>query len=309
MKRRTALFTLAAAATAAGRPLGAQNLAKIRAFSTASDPSGVIFYAHDTGSFARHGLDVTINVVNDSSLAISSVASGTVDIGYTNIVSIEQAFRRGIPITLLAPASINDYRYPTVWVVVAKDSPIQTPRDLEGKTLGTAPLKSLGDFATDAWVDMHGGDSSKLKWVEIPYIACGPALQEGRIDAAFLIEPYATNFRATTRKLGWPYESIARRFLGAGYFSTRAWADANPDLVKRFAAAIAETGGWANSHPADTAVILEKYTHVGADTLAQIPRAKYAQTLAAVDVQPTIDFGARYKILDASFPASALIYR
>lgn len=310
MKRSTALTTLAAfAATAAAQPARGQSLAKLRAFSSASDPSGAIFYANDAGMFEKHGIDMTITLSNDSSLSVSSVASGTVDIGYTNIVSIEQAFRKGIPITMIAPAAINDYRTPTNWVVVAKDSPIKTPLDLQGKTLGTSPLKSLGDFATNAWVDMHGGDSTKLKWVEIPYIACGPALQEGRIDAAFLIEPYATNFRDTTRKLGWPYEAISKHFLGAGYFSTQAWAKANPDLVQRFAAAIAEASAWANKNPMLSAPILEKYAHVDAGTLAQIHRAVYASTLAAADVQPTIDFCAKNKILDASFPASDLIYR
>lgn len=308
MKRSTAVMTLAGLAAATARPGRAQNLTKIRAFSTASDPSGAIFYAHDNGAFERHGLDVTIVLANESSLAVSSVVSGTVDIGYTNIVSIEQAFRRGVPLTMIAAAAVNDYRAPTCWVVVGKDSPIQSPTDLQGKTLGTSPLKSLGDFATNAWVDMHGGDSTKLKWVEIPYIACGPAIAAGRIDAAFLLEPYATSFRDTTRKLGWPYESIARRFLGAGYFSTQAWAAANPDVVRRFAAAISEASAWANKNHDASALILEKYAKVDAQTLAQMRRATYALSLAAVDVQPTIDFGARFKFLDASFPARNLIY-
>jgi NitT/TauT family transport system substrate-binding protein len=309
MKRSTAVMTLAAlAAAGAARPLRAQSLAKIKAFSTASDPSGCIFYAHDNGTFEKHGLDVTIAVSNDSSVAVSSVVSGTVDIGYTNIVSIEQAFKKGIPIVMIAPAAINDYRFPTSWVIVAKDSPIKTPLDLQGKTLGTSPLKSLGDFATDAWVEKHGGDSTKLNWVEMPYVQCGPALSQGRIDAAFLIEPYATNFRETTRKLGWPYEAIANRFLGAGYFCTQAWAKANPDLVKRFGDAIAETGNWANHNRDQTALVLEKYAKVDPATLAVITRATYAQRLAAVDVQPTIDFGARFKFLDTGFPAADLIY-
>jgi NitT/TauT family transport system substrate-binding protein len=134
-------------------------------------------------------------------------------------------------------------------------------------------------------------------------------MAEGRIDAAFLIEPYATSFRATTRKLGWPYEAIGRHFLGAGYFSTQAWAAANPDLVQRFAAAIAEAGDWANKNEKLSAPILEKYAHVDADTLAVMHRAFYATTLSAADVQPTIDFAAKFKFIDGSFPAQDLIYK
>lgn len=310
MKRSTALMSLGAlAAAAAAPPLRAQSLTKLTVFSTASDPSGALFYAKDNGTFEKHGLDVTINVANESSLAVSTVVSGTVQVAYTNIISIEQAFRKGLSITMIAPAAVNDYRHPTNWIVVPNNSPLKSMLDLQGRTVGTAPLKSLGDFSTNAWVDLHGGDSSKIKWVEIPYIACAPAMAEGRIDAAFLIEPYATSFRATTRKLGWPYEAIGRHFLGAGYFSTQAWAAANPDLVQRFAAAIAEAGDWANKNEKLSAPILEKYAHVDADTLAVMHRAFYATTLAAADVQPTIDFAAKFKFIDGSFAAQDLIYK
>jgi NitT/TauT family transport system substrate-binding protein len=311
MKRRTAITTLAAlAAAGAAQPLRAQqSLTKLTVFTTASDPSGAVFYAKDNGTFEKHGLDVTIDVANESSLAVSSVVSGTVQVGYTNIISIEQAFRKGLAISLIAPAAVNDYTRQTNWIVVPKNSPMKSMLDLQGKIVGTAPLKSLGDFSTNAWVDTHGGDSSKIKWVEMPYVACGPAMDDGRIDAAFLIEPYATNFRATTRKLGWPYEAIAKHFLGGGYFSTQAWAAANPDLVQRFAAAIVEASAWANKNPNLSAPIIEKYTHVDAATLAIIQRPVLGTVLLAADVQPTIDFAAKFKFIDSSFNAADLIYK
>jgi NitT/TauT family transport system substrate-binding protein len=311
MKRRTAITTLAAlaAAGAAGPVRAQQSLPKLTVFTTASDPSGAVFYAKDLHTFEKHGLDVTINVANESSLAVSSVVSGTVQIGYTNIISIEQAYRKGLAISLIAPAAVNDYKRPTNWIVVPNNSPLKTMLDLQGKVVGTAPLKSLGDFSTNAWVDTHGGDSSKIKWVEMPYVACGPAMEQGRIDAAFLIEPYATNFRATTRKLGWPYEAIGKHFLGGGYFCTQTWAAANPDLVQRFAAAIIEASAWGNRNPSESAPIIEKYAHVDADTLAQIHRAVYGTTLSAAEVQPTIDFAAKFKFIDSGFNAADLIYK
>jgi ABC-type nitrate/sulfonate/bicarbonate transport system substrate-binding protein len=109
--------------------------------------------------------------------------------------------------------------------------------------------------------------------------------------------------------LGRPYEAIANRFLGAAYISSRQWAADHPDSVQRFAAAIREASVWANRNPSKSAVILERYAKVDADTLAAMTRAVYAETLVPEEIQPTIDFGARFKILDARFPASDLIYR
>jgi NitT/TauT family transport system substrate-binding protein len=254
-------------------------------------------------------LDVTINTPNDNSLAVPSVVSNAVDIAYTNIGAIETAFGKGLPIVMIAPAAVNDDRFPNNYLVVPANSPIKTPLDLEGKTLGTAPLKNLGDYATDAWVESHGGDPAKLKWVEIPYVACGEALAAGRIDAAFLVEPYATQIRASTRLLGRPYEAVAKRFLGAGYITSKPFASEHPETVKAFIAAIREASIWGNANHAKSAEILMKYAKVDADTVAHMTRSVYAETLLPAEIQPTIDFGAKYKYLGAAFPATDLIYQ
>lgn len=309
MNRFTALSLLGGAVAVTTRPLSAQGLAPLRAVATALDQSMALYYAHDLGIFAKHGLDVTITTPNDNSLAVPSVVSNTVDIAYTNITAIEQAFRKGIPITMIAPAAVNDDRWPNNFLLVPKDSPIKTPLDLQGKILGTAPLKSLGDTATNAWVESKGGDPSKLRWVEIPYIACGDAMAAGRIDAAFIVEPYASHLKATTRLLGRPYEVIAKRFLGASYFTTKQWATEHPDLVSRFAAAIREASVWGNANQSKSAAILEKYAKVDADTVTHMTRSVYAETIVPAEVQPSIDFAAKYKFIDQAFPASDLIWK
>jgi NitT/TauT family transport system substrate-binding protein len=300
MKRGPAIAGLAAFAAAGTARLGAQSLPVVRTAATALDQSGSLYYAHDLGIFTKHGLDVSIFTVNDNSLAVPSVVGNTIDIAYTNIVAIEQAFRKDIPIVMVASASVNDSRWPNNYLLVPKGSPLKTPRDLEGKTIGTAPLKSLGDFATDA---------ALLKWVEIPYIQCGPAMQAGRIDAAFIVEPYATQIRATTQLLGRPYEAIAKRFVGAGYIASKQWASEHPDLVQRFVSALQEAAVWGNANHAKSALILEKYAKVDPDALAHMTRCVYAETLVVDEIQPTIDFGAKYHFLDAVFPASAMIFK
>jgi ABC-type nitrate/sulfonate/bicarbonate transport system substrate-binding protein len=151
MNRLTALSLLGGGIVAStSRPLSAQGLPQVRAVATALDQSGALYYAYELGIFTKHGLDVSITTPNDNALAVPSVVSNSVDFAYTNIVAIEQAFRKGIPITIVAPAAVNDARFPNNFLLVPKDSPIKTPLDLQGKTLGTAPLKSLGDTATNA---------------------------------------------------------------------------------------------------------------------------------------------------------------
>jgi NitT/TauT family transport system substrate-binding protein len=307
VQRRSALLGLAAAALAP-RALRSQTLTPLRLLGTPVDPCGALYYAKDAGFFERAGLDVEITTPPDYGIAISALVSGAADIVYAQIVQGEQAFKKGLTVVIIAPAAINDQRRPTNYLLVAKDSPIKTARDLNGQTLGSSPLKSVGTYATDAWVDAHGGDSSTYKWADIPFPLLGDALVRGRIQAAFSIEPFATQARAVTRLLGRPYELISPHFLGAAYFATSAWAAAHPDLVRRFAATMHEASVWGNRNHDKSALILEKYSKADAATMALTPRAFYAESLDAADIQPTIDFCAKYKMIDGGFAAKDLLY-
>jgi NitT/TauT family transport system substrate-binding protein len=280
----------------------------LRLLGTPVDPCGALYYAKDAGFFEKAGLDVSITTPPDYGIAISALVSGAADIVYAQIVQGEQAFKKGLPVAIVAPAAINDARHPTNYLLVAKDSPIKTARDLSGTTLGSSPLKSVGTYATDAWVDAHGGNSASYRWADVPFPLIGDALVRGRIQAAFSIEPFATQARAVTRLLGRPYEMISPRFLGAAYFATPAWATAHPDLVKRFVSAMHDASVWGNRNHDKSALILEKYSQADPATLAVTPRAFYAESLEADDVQPTIDFCAKYKMIDGAFAAKDLIY-
>ena len=313
MNRRSVLATIAGATAAAAlpaRPLGAQTaLTKLRTFGLPVDPCGALYYAKDLGYFEAAGLDVDISTPADYGAVISALVSGSVDIVYGIILQIEQAFNKGLPITIIAPAAMNLKERPTNFLLVAKDSPIKSPRDLNGKTIGSSPLKSVGTYAVEAWMNMHGGDATTIKWADIPFPLCGEAIARGRIDAAFVIEPFATFARAETRLLGRPYEAIAPYFLGAAYITTTAWAAAHPDLVRKFAGAIHDASVWANKNPAKSAPLVQQFSKVDLATINAMTRAVYSETLTPEIVQPTIDFGAKYKMLDSAFPAKDLIYR
>jgi NitT/TauT family transport system substrate-binding protein len=312
MDRRTALMSLAAATSAVAlprAPLGAQPaLTKLRTFALPVDPCGALYYAKDQGYFEAAGLDVDISTPADYGAVISALVSGSVDIVYGIILQIEQAFQKGLPITIIAPAAMNLAQRPTNFLLVAKDSPIKSARDLNGKTIGSSPLKSVGTYAVEAWMNIHGGDATTIKWADIPFPLCGEAIARGRIDAAFVIEPFATFARAETRLLGRPYEAISPYFLGAAYITTNAWAAAHPDLVRKFAGAIHDASVWANKYPAKTAPLVQQFSKVDLATITAMTRAVYSETLTPEIVQPTIDFGAKYKMLDSAFPAKDLIY-
>jgi NitT/TauT family transport system substrate-binding protein len=311
LKRGAALLSIAAA-VAAPTVLRAQSAVKLRVIATPFDASGPVFYAKDLGYFDKAGLDVDIVTPQNPGITVSAVAGGSIDIGYINITQVELAFAKGIPLRILVPSSMsttNQGRQGDA-IMIAKNSPIKTVKDFEGKTLGTAPLKSLGDYSFNAWAAARGADPSKIKWVEIPFVACNDAVTTGRIDGSFTIEPFVTQAVAAQQQIFChPFSSIGTRFITAAYCVTPAWADANKDVARRFAAAIHDAAVWGNKNPVASGKIVSKYSKIDEATIAAMARTPYAEALDPADLQPTIDFLVKNKLVDTGFRGQDLIYK
>jgi NitT/TauT family transport system substrate-binding protein len=308
--RRPAVLALAAlAALLAGNsaPVASQSMQSLHLQTIPFDAGSQVFYAKDMGFFAKQGLDVTIDPVNNGPAIAAAVASGAVDIGFSNAVSIELAYKKGLPFVFVANSAIYSSAAPTSVIMVPKDSPIKTAKDLNGKTFGVNGLKNIAEYAPSLWIDQHGGDASTIKFVEIAPADTPAALAEHRVDASFIAEPQITQAKATSKVFAKAYDVLGNGWMIAGYFTTRQWADAHLDLLHKFQAAMRETAQWANANPDKSAEILAKYTKLDPALVRASFRAKFGETLTPAVIQPTIDLSAHYKLLD-EFPASELIY-
>ncbi len=70
-------------------PGASQSMQALHLQTIPFDAGSQVFYAKDMGFFAKQGLDVTIDPVNNGPAIAAAVASGAVDIGFSNAVSIE----------------------------------------------------------------------------------------------------------------------------------------------------------------------------------------------------------------------------
>jgi NitT/TauT family transport system substrate-binding protein len=303
---------LVAAAVAAlllgnNAPVASQSMQVLHIETIPFDAGSEAFYAKDMGFFAKQGLDVTIDPVSNGPAIAAAVASGAVDVGFSNTLSIETAYKKGLPFVFIAAAALYSSAAPTSVLMVPKDSPLKTAKDLNGKTLGVNGLKNIAEYAPSMWIDKNGGDASTVKFVEVSPQEGPAALDAHRLDAAFVAEPQITQAKATSRVFSKPYDVLGEGWMIAGYFTTRQWAEAHPDLLRKFQAAMRETAIWANANPDKSADILAKYTKLDPALVRASYRAKFGESLSAAAIQPTIDLAAHYKLLD-SFPAANLIY-
>jgi NitT/TauT family transport system substrate-binding protein len=268
------------------------------------------FYAEQFGFFRKAGLDVEVSAQGKGGGAaiLAAVVGGAADIGEANPVSLAVAFKRGAPIVAFAPTAIYSNKASTAYLLVAQNSSIKTAPDLNGKTVAVIGLKDTTQLAIQLWMDKNGGDSTTVSFVEMPFSDMAPSLAQGRIDAAFCTEPTLSGALRTTRILADAFAAIAPQHYLGTFITTRAFAQANPDTIRRLAEALRETAVWANTHRHETEATLIKLAKIDPTTLKTMRRATFGERLTPQGLQPWIDTAARYRALPAAFPATDLIW-
>jgi NitT/TauT family transport system substrate-binding protein len=306
--RNIAVVLVVLVGLASAEPVHAQTLPTLRIATIPLENSAQVFYAKDMGFFAKAGLDVELQSLQSGSAVAGAVASNAVDIGFSSLVPLAVAHTKNIPFVIVAPGVLWTAAGRNSGLYVPDASPIHSGSDLNGKTLATAGLGTLTEFAPRAWIQQHGGDPSTIKFVEMAYSTMPAALAAGRIDAALVNEPYLGAVRKGNRLLGYPYDAVAKEFLIAAWFSTAQWAKDHPDAVARFASVMRETAVWANKkeNQAKTAEILAKYTKIDPADLAGVVRVRFTDQLSAALIQPQIDVTAKYASF-ATFPAQDIM--
>jgi NitT/TauT family transport system substrate-binding protein len=286
-------------------PGGSQELTKLNIATTPIDIGAQPFYAQDEGFFKSSGIDATIQIISNGGAITAAVLGGSVDIAQSNVVSLAAAHEKGLGLVIIAPAGAYSNKAPTTALVVAKNSPIKTGKDLNGKILAGNGLKNITQVGAFAWMTKNGGDSSTTKFVEMPFSQMPAALTAGRVDAAVLTEPdlSAAIADGSVRVLGNCYDGISNNFLVGAWFTTMAWAKAHPDAVKRFQQAMVKTSEWANKNQAASGAILTKYTKIAASP--NMKRSIYGTKLDGM--QPLIDASAKYGVLAKTFSANDMI--
>lgn len=304
ISRKTSLA--GAAALLFPRIAGAQTLTTLQIGVNSNESNADAFYAKDAGIFAKNGLDVDINVLTGGAAVGAAVTGGTLQVGAANLLTLVTAIARGLPFVAIAPAAISEEAHPASGIVVAADSPIHGAKDLDGKIVSGISIGGLDQLAAYAWIDKNGGDSSTIKYIELPPPSVPTALEQGRIAAGLVPEPLlsAELEKGGLRLLGHGYDGIAPRFQTVVWFAKRDWANANAATVRAFATSLTQGQAWANANPQLAIASLSKWTKSNVDRL----RTAVSTTLDPALMQPLIDSAYKYKMLPRRVTPAEVIW-
>ena len=227
--------------TAATLPAAAQTRLKMVLNWKYQGPQGFFFVAEDKGYFKAEGLDVVIDQGDGSATPIPKVASGTYDIGFGDINAlIDFASKRPEEAPIAVYVMFNR---PPFTVAVRADSPIKTPKDFEGRTLGGAANDGALKLFP-ALCKLTKIDCSKVKITNFAPNLREQMLMQGQVDGAF---GYVNTIRFSAKLSGIdPDKQI--RFINYGDYGMDLYSNAiivskklvkeKPEVVRGFVRAL-----------------------------------------------------------------------
>ena len=197
-------------------------------------PQGMFFLADDKGYFKEEGLEVTLDQGNGSGAAVPLVANGTYDVGFGDINAlIELAAKKPEDAPIAVYVMFNQ---PPFTVAVKADSPIKTPKDFEGKTLGGAAndgaLKLFPALCKLAKIDC-----AKVNITNMQPNLREQMLMQGQVDGVF---GYVNTIRFSAKLMG--VEDSQLRFINFGDYGMDLYSNAiivSKKLVKENPKAVA----------------------------------------------------------------------
>jgi NitT/TauT family transport system substrate-binding protein len=308
--KRSLFVALGAAAAAAPVAVRAQSASRaVRIGASPVESYLLAVYARDKGYFRRNGLDADVLYIPGASGGTTAaVVAGAIDVGCISMGPTSNAHLRGIPLRLLAAGAIITHEAPATLLVVAKNSPITSARDLKGKTVGTVVLRDVITVAEAKWIDQNGGDSSSVKFIEMPMPNGAPALAAGRVDAYALAEPFLTNAADQIRPLGNIYAAIGPRVMISMHVAMADWLAKNADTARRVRSAMRDAAQWANANRPEANAILARETKIPLDTVGKMKHVTYGESLDVATIQPQIDALAEYKYIARRFDVTDIIW-
>jgi NitT/TauT family transport system substrate-binding protein len=269
-----------------------------------------IYLGKEKGFFTDRNIDLTLTAAQGGAAIVPAVLSGEFQFGFSNMVSLLLAQAQNVPVKVVANgvASTGVDGKDFCGIVVQDGSPIKTAADLTGKSVAINTLKNIAETSTRASIRKAGGDPTAVKLVEIGFPDMPAALSAGRVDAIFAVEPtLSTALSQGGRMIASSYVDTAPNLTVAAYFTAQKTLAENPDLVRRFTEAMAESLSYADAHPDEARAIIASYTKIPPEVIAKLTLPKWPPEVNRQSVQTLADLAVGDGLLTKTPDLNALL--
>lgn len=258
-----------------------------------------IYLGVKQGFFNEQKLTLNLKLAQGGAAIIPAAVSGDYQFGFSNLVSEILAQQKGLKLKIVSQGSqAGSDPNSDAWAILTLNPAITQCKDLQGKTIAVNTLKNIGEVSIKAACDKSGVDVSKFKLIEMNFPNMLPAMQKGQIDAMWTAEPFTTQAKqAGAKVLSYNVVAVAPHLTVATYFATADYAKQNPDIVKRFVAAINKSLDYANAHTSEVRAIVNTYAKIPDVALQAMVLPYWSHDLNKPSITKLADLMVKYGLM------------
>ena len=269
-----------------------------------------LYLGMQKGFFEDEQLTIKPQLAEGGAAITPAVVSGDFQIGFSNTISLLIAASQDLPIQIISPGVSGGATEKDAWddLLVPKNGPVKTTKDLEGKTIAVNTLKNICEVTIKASLEQDGVDVNSLKFSEVPFPDMNAALDAGRVDGACVVEPFVSQGKAgKSRGIDPFYERTAPNLTVATYFTTKQYAEENADVVDRFVSAMTKSLEYAQSHPDEVRKVLLDYTEIPPEAAEAIKLPQWRDDLNEPTIEQLSDLSKKYGLIEEQPDLNELI--
>lgn len=259
--RRTALAVLAGAALlGAGVAAQAQEKVTVRFTWKLKGEYAPLYVALDKGYYKAEGLEVQLSEGNGAQNVLKALAAGNEAFGYGPGVAAAQAVTQGLPVKVVALYQTSA----PMGVIAYPETTLNSPKDLEGKRLAISVGETFGDMIRP-FTRVNNVDLGKIQLVQMDSSARTMQFLTKKID---VMSVYLSNeLPQLEKRAGVKFNVIdvskhGLQVLGSSMYVSNAFAEKNPETVKKLLRATAKGYRDAMADPKAAAKTMAKYMAV-----------------------------------------------
>ncbi|HEX9004955.1 MAG TPA: ABC transporter substrate-binding protein [Blastocatellia bacterium] len=186
---------------------------------------------------------------------VESMKSGRLDATFMIAPLAMKLREQGVPVKILYLGHRDGST-----VMVQKDSPAKSLRDLRGKTFAIPSKYSNQNLVIHKLMEDQGVKPEEIRFVEMPPPDMPGALAAKAIDAYFVGEPHAARAELDgTGRVLYHAKDIWPQFISCVLVATEKLIREQPAVVKDLVRGIAESGEWAETHRLEAAKVAAPY--------------------------------------------------
>src|SRR5437016_4990130 len=222
-----------------------------------------LYVALEKGYYKAEGLDVQLAEGNGAQNVLKALAAGNENFGYGPAVAAAQAVSQGLPVKVVALYQTSA----PMGVIAFPDTPLKVPKDLEGKRLAISVGETFGDMIRP-FARINNVDLSKIQLIQMDVSARTTQFLTRKID---VMSVYLSNEwpqiekRANVKFNLLRVSDFGLNLLGASMIVGNAFAEQNPETVKKLLRATAKGYRDAMANPKAAAQAMAKYMKIPED--------------------------------------------